>query len=77
MRLPEQEVMMDYTNWRGERAMRRIQPLDWRFGRSEWHKDDQWLLRAVDVEKGEVREFAMSGVHSWNPAVSVSERDGK
>lgn len=50
-----------YRNWRGETSTRRIVPLAApRFGTSEWHKEPQWLLRALDVDKGEEREFAMN-----------------
>lgn len=62
-------VTIDYTNWRGERRTRRIFPLDLRFGVSEWHKTPQWLLRAIDVDRGDgsEREFAMAGIHGWKP----------
>jgi hypothetical protein len=53
--MSEQEaatVLIDYTNWRNVRAMRRIHPLEIRFGSSEWHKTEQWLLRAVDMDNG-------------------------
>lgn len=52
-----------YRNWRGETSTRRIVPLAApRFGTSEWHKEPQWLLRALDVDKGEEREFAMNEI---------------
>jgi predicted DNA-binding transcriptional regulator YafY len=62
---PQQAVVIDYTNWRGERAMRRIRPLRLVFENNEWHPDTQWLLEAVDLDKGEERTFAMSNIHSW------------
>jgi predicted DNA-binding transcriptional regulator YafY len=60
-----QDVMIDYTNYRGERAMRRVTPIAIRFESSEWHGSEQWLLRAVDVEKAAERDFAMKDIHSW------------
>lgn len=62
-------VRIDYTNWRGERRMRVIRPLadGFRFTKNNWHSE-QWLLRAQDVETGEIREFAMASIHSWTPA---------
>lgn len=60
-------VMIDYTNYRGERGMRRIRPLSMRFESSEYHEGEQWLLRAVDIEKGATRDFAMKDIHSWRP----------
>ena len=45
------EVSIQYTNWRGETAIRRIIPLEIWLGSTEWHKEKQWLLKATDVEK--------------------------
>ena len=61
----EDYVTIDYTNHRGERRVRLIRPMSIYFGATDWHKAMQWLLRAVDCEKGEVRDFAMSSIHSW------------
>lgn len=56
-------VKIDYTNWRGERSKRTIQPFSIRFGVSEWHRIPQWLLTAwTDAGR---REFAMKDIHSW------------
>lgn len=63
-----QEVLIDYTNWRGERSTRRIRPLRIEFENSEWHPDTQWVLYAVDVEKSAERAFAIRDIHSWEPA---------
>lgn len=63
---PDQEVVIDYTNWRGERGERKIWPRRIRFEATEWHKGEQWLLEAIDVEKGELRLFAMKDIHSWS-----------
>jgi hypothetical protein len=62
---PKQEVMIDYTNWRGERAMRRIRPLSVAFENNEYHPETQWLLEAVDLETMSERTFAMANIHSW------------
>jgi predicted DNA-binding transcriptional regulator YafY len=58
-------VKIDYTNWRGERAVRRVVPLRLEFTSNEWHKDEQWLMFAIDLLKMEERAFAISNVHSW------------
>jgi predicted DNA-binding transcriptional regulator YafY len=62
------EVLIDYTNWRGERSMRRIVPMDIAFQNNEWHPETQWMLEAVDVEKGKMRCFALANIHSWKAA---------
>lgn len=60
---------IDYTNWRDLRAWRVIMPTGRLvFTSNEWHPEPQWLLEAVDVEKGEIRLFAMKGIHAWEPA---------
>lgn len=67
------EVVIDYTNYRGERSLRRIRPTAWDWGSNEWHTDEQWLLVAWDLDKDASRTFALSGIHSWVPlAASVT-----
>jgi hypothetical protein len=62
-------VKVDYTNHRGERAVRRIAPLmgSLRFAATEWHPEPQWVFDAIDLEKHAERTFALSGIHSWEP----------
>ncbi len=36
---PRKEVIIDYTNWRGERSVRRIFPLGISFENNEWHPE--------------------------------------
>lgn len=62
-------VIIDYTNWRGERRKRIIEPIDIFFGKMEWHKEPQYLMDAFDEEDGRRKEFAMKDIHSWRPAV--------
>lgn len=54
-----ERIRMQYVNWRGVKACRDITPKSIRFGASEWHKADQWLLSAFDHDKQEEREFAL------------------
>jgi len=58
-------LLIDYTNWRGERRVRRIQPLSIWHGVSEFHDGEQWFIRALDMDQdgGPMRDFAMSGIH--------------
>jgi predicted DNA-binding transcriptional regulator YafY len=58
-------VIIDYTNWRGERATRRVIPRSIVFASNEWHSEMQWLLIALDVEKADERTFALKDIHSW------------
>jgi hypothetical protein len=60
-------VVIDYTSWRGVRSHRKIQPLSIYRGSNVWHKKEQWLLDAVDLEDpmAKVKSFAMSNIHAW------------
>lgn len=58
-------VVISYTNWRGERGQRVIVPLTIRFESTQHHPDQQWILRAIDIDKGATRDFAMKDIHSW------------
>lgn len=62
-------VIIDYTNWKGTRRVRTIQPINLFFGCDEWHKEPQWLLEALDIESNEHRTFAIKDIHSWKPAL--------
>lgn len=61
-------VKVRYTNWRGETAERKIQPLYLWFGSTEWHPEPQWLITARDLDKGVERDFALSGFAALSPA---------
>ena len=58
-------VTIEYTNWRRERGTRVIRSRRIAFENSRWHPETRWLLEAIDVEKDEIREFAMKDIHSW------------
>jgi len=59
------EVTIIYTNWKGKTAKRTIIPQKVWFGYTDWHKDDQWLLKALDVSKDAERDFAMKDIQEW------------
>lgn len=61
------EVTILYTNWRGEKSLRTIIPEKIYFGSTEWHPEEQWLLRALDIDKQESRDFAFKDIESWSP----------
>lgn len=62
------EVEIDYTNWRGERRIRRILPTgEIAFKDTPSHPEVQWLLEAVDPEDNKTKWFAMKDIHSWRP----------
>lgn len=67
-KVPSRPVLVDYTNYAGQRRMRKILPIDLVFGSNKWHPSPQWLLIAMDMEKQEERTFAMENIHSWSAA---------
>jgi hypothetical protein len=67
-------VIIRYTNYRGHTDDRRIIPVGIRFGSTEWHPDEQWLLDAFDVDRGVDRSFALKDVLQWRNEADSSTR---
>ncbi len=65
--MASETVEIGYNNWRGEYRKRAIYPKSIRFGTTQWHPEAQWLLEAVDIEDGKIKEFGMKDIHSWEP----------
>ena len=57
-------LIIDYTNWKGERALRHIRPISVDYTSNEWHPELQWIMDALDLDKNQVRSFAMRDIHS-------------
>lgn len=71
-----QKVEIDYTNWKGSRRWRVIDPLFVWNGVSEFHKEAgaQMLLRAVDMEDNGPhcrKDFPIKNIH----AVKIMDMD--
>ncbi|MBL0372612.1 hypothetical protein JJB09_11290 [Rhizobium sp. KVB221] len=56
---PVKELQFQYKNWRGETSLRTIIPIEIWYGKTEWHPLEQWFIKAIDLEKGEERDFAL------------------
>jgi hypothetical protein len=56
---PGQVLRFRYKNWRGVTANRiaRFEALV--YASTEWHRQPQWLIRAIDLDTGETRLFAL------------------
>lgn len=67
---PKHVVVIDYTNWKGERRTRRIVPIPntLTFRETPHHKPAQWVFDALDLEREDHarRTFALRSVHSWS-----------
>ena len=60
-----EEIPIDYTNWRGERRRRTVKPVSLSFGSTSWHPEKQYLLRCLDPEDGREKDFAIKDIHDW------------
>ena len=58
-------VKILYTNWKDETRYRLIKPISIEFKSTEWHKEEQWILSAVDIEKNAIRNFAIKDIKEW------------
>ena len=60
----------EYKNWQDHVSVRHLVPLYLWFGENKFHEGAQWLLHAYDIEKGQLRDFALSGFRSetWKPS---------
>jgi predicted DNA-binding transcriptional regulator YafY len=57
---PQQVVEFNYVNYRGVHGRRRVRLLSPpRWGTSDWYREPCWLVMALDLDKGEPREFKM------------------
>lgn len=66
MTYPHHTVVIDYTNHAGVRRIRCVSPMGIRFDSSQWHPEPQWLLDAYDIDKDDVRIFAVADIHRWS-----------
>lgn len=59
-------VRFRYRNYKGEVADRIAVPVQVFYGTTPHHPHPQWLLNALDLDKGEERDFALSDVQQWH-----------
>lgn len=62
--MKDRRVVIDYTNWRGERREYVVEPSAMFWGSNEWHPEPQWLMIAVELGRDK-RTFALKNIHSW------------
>lgn len=54
-----------YTNWQGETRERTVIPIKIWYGHTDYHKKDQWFLKALDIEKNAERDFALKDIQKF------------
>lgn len=52
-------AVIRYTNWKGKLAYRRILPISFWYGSTEYHPEKQWFVKAYDMDKETERDFAL------------------
>lgn len=62
----KKKVQIVYKNWKGKVSTRNIIPIRIEFKSTEWHKEEQWILDAFDIDKNDNRGFAIKDILEWN-----------
>lgn len=65
------ELKFTYTNYKGIKSERRVQPNNLWFGSTEYHKKKQWLLCAYDLDKEAFRDFALNDMVGDNIKIGI------
>lgn len=61
------EINIVYKNHKGITAPRRIRVKAPAYvGTTQYYPKSQWLLRAIDIDRGEDRTFAIANILSWD-----------
>lgn len=63
----KRQLKIDYTNYKGLRSTRTILPLNLWYGRSEYHHEEGWFIRAIDLGRDALRDFYLPDIHSSEP----------
>lgn len=52
-----------YKNWKGNTDIRKVQPIgNMYWGKTEYHKEDQWLFDVWDLDKDASRTYAFKDI---------------
>lgn len=58
----EKTLTFEYINWEGKQAIRTVKPIQLWYGSTQWHPQEGWLLKALDIEKNEERDFSVTDI---------------
>ena len=58
-------IEVEYTNYRGIKAVRRVEPRRMWFGATDYHPEPQWLMDVFDLDRGAIRTFAMRDINRF------------
>lgn len=60
-------VRLRYRNWKGVVKTYEVHPCGLWYGSTEYHPRRQWLLAAIDLDGGVLKNFAVQDVLDWTP----------
>lgn len=63
--MPVHPLTFTYRNYKGITSNRKVIPINIYWGSNEYHEGDQWLLKAFDLDKNEIRFFAVRDIISF------------
>lgn len=62
-------VSFSYKNWREEIKVYEVKPIKIWYGSTEFHKDEQFFLKAMDVTRNVERDFAINDILEVYPQI--------
>jgi predicted DNA-binding transcriptional regulator YafY len=57
------QIQFDYVNHRGEKAIRTVTIQGFMEGSTDYYPEKQWLMKAFDHDRNEVRIFAIGKIN--------------
>ncbi len=71
------QIKIVYTNYKNKTSERLIEPIELWFGSNKWHPDEQWILKAKDIAKDEIRDFAVVHISGFSkPDLNLADDVG-
>lgn len=58
-----------YKNWRGETKVYEVKPMHIWYGSTDFHKEEQFFLKAMDVTRNVERDFAINDILEVYPQI--------
>ena len=63
----ERTLKFEYVNWEGKQGTRNVKPLTIYYGNNKYHRTDQHLLQAIDLDKNAERNFSVKDILGFYP----------
>ena len=58
----QKALKFKYKNWENKIAIGTVRPIKIWFGKTQWHPKEGWLLKALDLDKNEERDFSVKDI---------------